>query len=96
MIPSKMRPLFANLLILRDAPETEVNGVLMPDTVTDKPSTGKVVAAGRLVQEVRVGDRVTLSQYLGTEFTEEGLTYLLAKESDVLIVHDPVEVCTTT
>lgn len=95
MIATKPRPLGVNVLILQDVPKTVVNGVVMPDNAEEKPSKGVVESVGRLVLELKPGDRVTLSQYLGTEFVEDGKTYLLAKEDHVLIVHDPI-VCSLT
>ena len=70
-------------------------GIYIPDTAKEKPQKGKIVAAGpgRTTDEgkiialaVKVGDTVVYSKYAGTEYTEDGIDYLIARESDVLAV----------
>jgi len=72
-------------------------GIYIPDTAKEKPQKGKVVAAGpgRTTDEgktialaVKVGDTVVYSKYAGTEYTEDGIDYLIARESDILAVVD--------
>ena len=73
--------------------EITVGGIVLPDTVQERPQEGEVVAVGpgrisdegkRIELEVAVGDTVVYSKYAGTEVKEEGQEYLLLRESDLL------------
>jgi chaperonin GroES len=75
--------------------EKSAGGIYIPDTAKEKPQKGKIVAAGpgRTTDEgktlpiaVKVGDTVVYSKYAGTEYTEDGTDYLIARESDILAV----------
>ncbi|MFA5039354.1 MAG: co-chaperone GroES [Candidatus Omnitrophota bacterium] len=71
-------------------------GIVLPDTVKEKPQEGKVVAVGKgkvldngTVQkpEVKEGDVVLYGKYSGTEVsTKEGDEYLIVKEEDILAI----------
>lgn len=82
-------PLRDQLLILRDeSEEVTAGGVIKPDTVVEaeRPNEGVVLAIGRLVEDVRVGDRVIISAYGGVELMHDEKIHLLAKESNVLAI----------
>ncbi|MBI2872128.1 MAG: co-chaperone GroES [Chloroflexi bacterium] len=73
--------------------ERSKGGIVLPDTAKDKPQEGEVVAVGpgrvseqgkRIPMDVAVGERVVYSKYGGTEFKEDGVEYLILKESDIL------------
>ena len=73
--------------------EVTVGGIVLPDTVQERPQEAEVVAVGpgrisdegkRIELEVKVGDRVVYSKYAGTEIKEEGEEYLLLRETDLL------------
>ena len=92
-----LKPLGDRVVIEPSEEETERSsgGIYIPDTAKEKPQTGKVVAAGpgRTTDEgktvalaVKVGDTVVYSKYAGTEYTEEGTEYLIARESDILAI----------
>jgi chaperonin GroES len=78
-----------------DEEEKTVGGIIIPDTAKEKPSQGKVIAAGPgkrddkgnlIALEVAVGDRVLFSKYSGSEATLRGDEYLIISEDDVLAV----------
>ena len=67
-------------------------GIIIPDTVKEKPSQGEVIAvgpggrdeAGKLIPiDIRVGDRVLFGKWSGTEVVIDGEDLLIMKESDV-------------
>lgn len=73
--------------------DVSVGGIVLPDTVKEKPQEGEIVAAGpgrltedgkRIPVELKVGDRVLYAKYAGTEVREDGTDYLVVRESDVL------------
>jgi len=73
--------------------DVSIGGIVLPDTAKEKPQEGEVVAAGpgrltedgkRIPVELKAGDRVLYAKYAGTEVKEEGIDYLVVRESDVL------------
>jgi chaperonin GroES len=67
--------------------QTMVNGLYLPDTVTEGPLTGKIIALGtdeEMLAVLSVGDVIIYSTYAGTEMEYEGEKYLMISYSDVL------------
>ena len=73
--------------------EVKKGGIIIPDTAKEKPQEGKVVALGtgkrdddgKLIPfEVKVGDRVLISKYGGTEIKIDGKDLLIMREEDIL------------
>lgn len=62
------------------------SGILIAVSVADEDTTLKVVAAGKDVRQLKVGDRVVAKNYATTEAKLEfgGEQYLLIKEEDIL------------
>jgi chaperonin GroES len=91
-----VRPLHDKILIKRvDAAQTTKGGIIIPDTVKEKPQEGKVVATGtgRILEggkviplEVKAGDRVLFGKYGGTEIKLDGEDYIILDENEVLAV----------
>jgi chaperonin GroES len=94
MAKTKFRPLHDRVVVKRvDAEEKSKGGIIIPDTVKEKPSEGEVVAvgpggrdeAGKLIPiGVRSGDRVLFGKWSGTEVKLDGEDLLIMKESDIL------------
>ena len=72
-------------------------GILIPDTVKEKPQEGEVIAvgpgardeSGKLIAiEVKAGDRVLFGKWSGAEVKIDGEDLLIMKESDILGVID--------
>ena len=68
-------------------------GIIIPDTVKEKPQEGEVVAvgpgardeAGKLIPiDLKAGDRVLFGKWSGTEVKIDGEELLIMKESDVM------------
>ncbi|HML35707.1 MULTISPECIES: co-chaperone GroES [Sporomusa] len=75
--------------------EVTKSGIVLPDTVKEKPQEGKIVAVGsgktlengqKVALEVKVGDKVIFSKYAGNELKVEGKEYLIISERDILAV----------
>ncbi|RLD59837.1 MAG: co-chaperone GroES [Bacteroidetes bacterium] len=66
------------------------SGIIIPDSVREKPSSGKVLLVGadkpHEPMEVSVGDIVQYGKNLGTEFHLEGKDLLLIDQSDIMFV----------
>ena len=90
----KVKPLNDRVLIRRMDPEEKVKGgIIIPDTAKEKPLEGKVVAVGagridengkRVPMEVKVGDRVLIGKYSGTEVKIEDIEHVILKEDEIL------------
>lgn len=60
------------------------SGLLLPDNAAEKPKTAKVVAVGKEVKQVKVGDRVIFKSYSTTEVKVDNQEYVIVKEEDIL------------
>ncbi len=90
----KFRPLHDRVVIRRITPqEKSAGGIIIPDTVQEKPMEGEVIAAGPGVRneqgslvelDVKSGDRVLFGKWSGTEVKIDGEDLLIMKESDLL------------
>ena len=89
-----LKPL-ADRVIVKPSVKEEVTkgGIVLPDTVKEKPQEGEIVAAGpgklgddgqRIEMEVKKGDKVIYSKYAGTEWKDKGEEYLILREADIL------------
>jgi chaperonin GroES len=78
-------PLGERLLIEREEEaKTTASGIIIPDTVTDKPAQGKVVAIGADVKTVNVGDTAVFGKFGHAEVTVDGKAYLVLELENVL------------
>ena len=77
--------------------ETKKGGIIIPDTAKEKPTEGIIRALGtgktddsgkKIPFEVKVGDRVLVSKYGGTEIKIEGKEYKLLGADDLLAIID--------
>jgi chaperonin GroES len=94
MAKTKFRPLHDRVVVKRiEADEKSKGGIIIPDTVKEKPSEGEVVAvgpggrdeSGKLVPiGLKAGDRVLFGKWSGTEVKLDGEDLLIMKESDIM------------
>ena len=92
------RPLHDRVVVKRlEGEEKTKGGIIIPDTVKEKPQEGKIIAVGpggrdetgKLVPlDVKAGDRILFGKWSGTEVKIDGDDLLIMKESDVLGVVD--------
>ena len=90
----KFRPLHDRVVIRRlEGEDKTKGGIIIPDTVKEKPQEGEVVAvgpggrdeAGKLTpMGVKAGDRVLFGKWSGTEVKLDGDELLIMKESDIM------------
>ena len=84
-----------NRVFVKPAPAEEKTsgGIIIPDTAKEKPQEAKVVAIGtgklddegkKKPFEVKVGDKVLISKYGGTEIKIDGTTFQVLREDDIL------------
>src|SRR5579872_2337752 len=92
--PMKFRPLHDRVVIRRlEGEDKTKGGVIIPDTVKEKPQEGEVVAvgpggrdeSGKLTPvELKPGERVLFGKWSGTEVKIDGEDLLIMKETDVM------------
>ena len=89
----KIRPLGDRVLVEPiEEKDQVVGGIIIPDSAKEKPMQGKVVAVGKKTDkdgkevafDVKVGDRVLLPKYGGTEVKIDDKEYQLVREEDLL------------
>lgn len=83
----QIKPLADRVVVERvEALEKTAAGIVIPDTVKEKPEQGKIIAVGKEVKEVKTGDAVLFSKYSTNEVKVDGKEYLLVKEEDILAI----------
>ncbi len=91
---TKLQPL-GDRVVVKPIPKEEVTkgGIVLPDTVKEKPQEGKVIAVGpgkmtddgkRIPMDIKEGDTVIYAKYGGTEIKEEDEELMILRESDIL------------
>ncbi len=93
---ANVTPLGDRILAQRSEPEEQKSGgIIIPDTAKETPLEAEVVAVGagkigddgeRQAMELKVGDRILISKYGGTEVKLDGVEHLILREDDVLAV----------
>ena len=88
------RPLGDRVVVKRVEEESKTKGgIIIPDTVKEKPQDGLVVSVGPGARDeqgklqpldVKAGDRILFGKWSGSEVKIEGEDLLIMKESDVL------------
>ena len=91
-------PLHDRVVVKRlEGEEKSKGGIIIPDTVKEKPQEGKIIAVGpggrdetgKLTPlDVKAGDRILFGKWSGTEIKIDGDDLLIMKESDILGVVD--------
>ena len=92
----KFRPLHDRVIIKREEEErTSAGGIVIPDSATEKPIRGKVVAVGngKILDDgsvrkvdVKKGDNVLFGKYSGTEIKMDGDELIVMREEDIMAV----------
>ena len=92
-----IRPLGDKVVIkMVEVEETTKSGIVLPGTAKEKPQYAEVVAVGPggmvdgkdVKMEVKVGDKVLLSKYAGTEVKLDGCEYTILRQNEILAVLD--------
>ncbi len=93
---TKLRPL-GDRVVIEPTPREEMtkSGIVLPDTVKEKPQEGKVIAVGpgkilddgkREAIDVKPGNKVLYAKYAGTEFKIDDDEYLIVSQKDILAI----------
>lgn len=92
----KIRPLHDRVVVRRMEEERKsAGGIVIPDTATEKPDKGEVIAVGNgkrsdsgelQTLDLKVGDKVLFGKYSGTAVKVDGEELLVMREDDVMAV----------
>ena len=90
----KLKPLHDRVLVEGGAQDVKsAGGIIIPDTVQEKPMEGKVIAVGSGTRgedgkitplDVKAGDKILFGKWSGTEVTIDGTEMIIMKESDIM------------
>ena len=93
---SNIKPLYDRVVIKRvEEEKLSAGGIVIPDSATEKPIKGNVIAVGDgkaldngtvRTPKVKVGDQVLFGKYSGTEVKLDGTDYLVVKEDDIFAI----------
>lgn len=91
-----IRPLADRVVLKRlEAEETTKSGIVLAGSAKEKPQEAEVMAVGpggistdgkEIKMEVKVGDKVLISKYSGTEVKVNNEEYIIVKQEDILAV----------
>ncbi|BBB24251.1 chaperonin GroES [Isorropodon fossajaponicum endosymbiont JTNG4] len=91
-----IRPLHDRVIVRRTQEEkTTESGLIIPDSATEKPSKGEILAVGHgrindnddvIALDVKIGDQVLFGQYAGNKIKVDGETLLVMREDDIVAV----------
>ena len=91
-----IRPLHDRVVIKRMEEETtSPGGIVIPDSATEKPIRGEVIAVGKgkILEngdvrplDLKAGDKILFGKYSGTEVKVDDQDYLVMREDDVMAV----------
>ena len=92
----KLRPLHDRVIVRRMEEErVSAGGIVIPDSATEKPVRGEILAAGngKILEngekrelDIQVGDKVLFGKYSGTEVKVDGEELLVMREEDIMAV----------
>lgn len=91
----KIKPLADRVVIkMLEGEETTKSGIVLPGSAKEKPQVAEVVAVGpgtivdgkEIKMEVKVGDKVLISKYAGTEVKMDAQEYTILKLGDILAI----------
>ena len=94
-IKMTIKPLFDKVVLKATvAEETTKSGILLTGSAKEKPQTSEVVAVGpgglvngnEVKMTVKVGDKVIVGKYSGTEIKVDGEEYMIVSQSDILAI----------
>ncbi|MBQ3145353.1 MAG: co-chaperone GroES [Clostridia bacterium] len=86
-----IKPLADRVLIkMVESEETTKSGIILSSGSKEKPQIAEVVAVGpgteEVKMEIKLGDKVIINKYSGTEVKYEGAEYTIVKQEDILAI----------
>lgn len=91
----KLKPMFDRVVLkMLEAEETTKGGIILTSAAKEKPEVAEVVAVGpgglvdgkEVTMTVKVGDKVIMSKYAGTEVKVDGEEFTIVRQGDILAI----------
>ena len=91
----KLKPLMDRVVIkMVEAEETTKSGIILAGSAKEKPQVAEIMAVGpggvvegkEVTMYVKVGDKVLISKYAGTEVKLEDTEYMVVRQADILAI----------
>ncbi len=91
----KLRPLLDKIVVKRtEAEETTKTGIILPDSAKEKPEVFEIIAVGpggvvdgkEVNVTLKVGEKIIMGKYSGTQVKLDGVDYTIVSQSDILAV----------
>ena len=89
----KIRPLHDRVVVRRiEEDSVSAGGIVLPDTASEKPSQGEILAVGpgkrdddgtQRAPDVNVGDKIIFGQYAGSTVKIDGEELLILSENEI-------------
>lgn len=97
MTKTTLQPLFDNVLVKPLEPDNRTaSGIVLPDTVKEKPQKGQVMAVGQgatdekgnpVKMQVKVGQKVLYKKWGGNEVKVDGEEWIILEQKDILAIY---------
>ena len=90
-----IKPLADRVVIkMVEAEETTKSGIILAGSAKEKPQVAEIVAVGpggivegkEIVMNVKVGEKVLINKYSGTEVKVDGQEYIILRQNDILAI----------
>ena len=91
----KVKPLFDKVVVESlEMEEKTQSGFILPTASQEKQQMAKIIAVGpggvidgkEIVMQVKVGDKILYSKYVGSEFKVDGKELTIIRQSDILAI----------
>lgn len=91
----KIKPLLDNVVVkFTNQEDTTTSGIVLTNSTKEKPQIAEVIAVGpgglvngeKVVMSVRVGDKIIVAKYSGTEINVDGVQYYIMHHNDILAI----------
>jgi len=91
----KIKPLSDRVVVrMLEAEETTKGGIILASSAKEKPQVAEIIAVGpgglvdgkEVKMELKVGNKVLLQKYAGTDVKLDGVEYTILRQSDVLAI----------
>ncbi len=82
-----LKPLGKRVIIRKlEAEEKTASGIVLPSQAKEKPQMAEIVAVGKEVEDVKVGDKVVFKKYVGTEIKVDNEELTICELDDILAI----------
>jgi chaperonin GroES len=90
-----LRPLGDRVVIkMIESEDSTRSGIVLPGSAKEKPQVAEIIAVGpgglvdgkEIIMQVKVGDRVLIGKYAGTEVKMDNVEYTILKQGEILAI----------